>query len=103
MHRLIAENRSAIAELCRRYGVRRLEVFGSAARSLDFDAASSDADFLVEFNGERKLDPLEEYFGFRAELSALLHRHVDLVEPGRIRNPYLLNDINQAREMVYAA
>jgi uncharacterized protein len=103
MHRQIAEKRLAIAELCRRYGVRRLEVFGSAARGLDFDDTSSDADFLVEFSNERKLDPLEEFFGLRAELSALLHRKVDLVEPGRIRNPYLLNDINQAREMVYAA
>lgn len=47
---LIAERRSDIAALCRRFGVRRLVVFGSAARGADFDPARSDLDFLVEFD-----------------------------------------------------
>ena len=46
---LIAEHRAEIAALCRRFGVRRLAVFGSAARGADFDPARSDVDFLVEF------------------------------------------------------
>jgi hypothetical protein len=50
MHPLIQEKRADIAALCRRYRVRHLEVFGSAARGDDFDLASSDADFLVELN-----------------------------------------------------
>ncbi|HZZ63539.1 MAG TPA: nucleotidyltransferase domain-containing protein [Roseiarcus sp.] len=45
---LIAERRSEIADICRRFGVRRLAVFGSAARGRDFDPARSDLDFLVE-------------------------------------------------------
>ena len=45
---LIAERRSEIAALCRRFHVRRLDMFGSAARG-DFDPARSDIDFLVEF------------------------------------------------------
>lgn len=45
----IEQHRAAIAELCRRYRVRRLEVFGSAARGDDFDPARSDFDFLAEF------------------------------------------------------
>ena len=49
MHPLIQEKCADIAALCRRYHVRHLEVFGSAARGVDFDMASSDADFLVEF------------------------------------------------------
>jgi predicted nucleotidyltransferase len=49
MHSLIAAQRSAIADVCRRYQVRRLDVFGSAARGTDFDPERSDADFLVEF------------------------------------------------------
>jgi uncharacterized protein len=49
MHSLIAAQRPAIASICRRYQVRRLEVFGSAARGADFDPERSDADFLVEF------------------------------------------------------
>ncbi len=103
MHRLIAENRGAIAALCQRYGVRRLEVFGSAARGIDFDEITSDADFLVEYQRPARLGPLEEYFGLRESLADLLGREVDLIEPGAIKNPYLLKDINRARELVYAA
>ena len=102
MHRLIEDNRAAIAALCQRYGVSKLEVFGSAARAADFDELASDADFLVEFQRPGELGPLEEFFGLRADLSALLRRPVDLVEPGAIKNPYLLKDINRARELVYA-
>ncbi len=39
MHPLIQEKRADIAVLCRRYRVRHLEVFGSAARGDDFDPA----------------------------------------------------------------
>jgi predicted nucleotidyltransferase len=49
MHPAIAQHRSGISAICQRYRIRRLEVFGSAARAVDFNPASSDADFLVEF------------------------------------------------------
>jgi predicted nucleotidyltransferase len=103
MHRLITDNRAAISELCRRYDVKKLEVVGSAARGGDFDERLSDADFLVEFQRTGRLGPLEEFFGLREELAALLGRSVDLVESGAIRNPYVLSNINQARELVYGA
>lgn len=41
-------DREAVAELCRRYGVARLSLFGSALTA-EFDPATSDVDFLVEF------------------------------------------------------
>jgi predicted nucleotidyltransferase len=44
----VQQERSALRELCARYGVRRLELFGSAAAG-GFDASRSDLDFLVEF------------------------------------------------------
>lgn len=102
MHPLIAQHRADIAALCRRRGIRRLEVFGSAARSGDFDPELSDADFLVEF--EAPAGPsLEEFFGAKTELEQLLGRAVDLVEPEAVRNPYVLAGINRHREPVYAA
>ena len=103
MHPLIQAKRPAIVALCQRYQVRHLEVFGSAARGDDFDPATSDADFLVEFAPSSALPPLEEFFGFQAALSRLLDRPVDLIEATAIRNPYLLASINRARETVYAA
>ena len=44
MHVAIADKKEELAAICRRYGVTRLEVFGSAARGTDFDPQTSDAD-----------------------------------------------------------
>jgi hypothetical protein len=46
---------------------------------------------------------LEAFFGAKADLEQLLGRGVDLVEPGAVRNPYVLASINRNREAVYAA
>jgi predicted nucleotidyltransferase len=76
----IAEKRDALAVLCRRYGVARLEVFGSPARGADFDPNTSDFDFLVEFERRSDLSPREQFFEFADALEKLLGRPVDLVE-----------------------
>jgi predicted nucleotidyltransferase len=102
MHPAIAQHRSGISAICQRYRISRLEVFGSAARAVDFNPASSDADFLVEFASDAQ-PGLEAFFGAKADLEQLLGRGVDLVEPGAVRNPYVLASINRNREAVYAA
>lgn len=101
MHPAIAQHRPGIAAICQRYGIRRLEVFGSAARATDFDPARSDADFLVEF--APGIEPgLHTIFGAKADLEALLGRGVDLVEPGAVRNPYVLASINRHRVIIFS-
>lgn len=92
-----------IADVCRRYGVKRLDVVGSAARGTDFDPSSSDYDFVVRFSPQSVHQPLEEYFGLRAALADLLHRDVDLIEENAIRNPYLRATLDQSRQTIYAA
>lgn len=100
---LIEQNMEAIRELCRRYGVARLEVFGSATDGT-FDPASSDVDFLVEFPPGYKFGPwLANYFDFQDELKQLLGREVDLVELKCIRNPFRRHTILKSREVIYAA
>ncbi len=100
MHPAIAQHRPAIAAICQRYGIRRLEVFGSAARATDFDPARSDADFLVEFASG--VQPgLNAIFGAKADLEALLGRGVDLVEPGAVRNPYVLANIDRDHKVIF--
>lgn len=102
MHPAIAQHRSGISAICQRYRISRLDVFGSAARADDFDPASSDADFLVEFAPDAR-PGLDEFFGAKTALEKLLGRSVDLVEPSAVRNPYVLASINRNRESVYAA
>jgi predicted nucleotidyltransferase len=100
MHADIAEKRDALIALCRRYDVARLELFGSAARGADFDPASSDADFLVEFKPGSQLPPLQQFFGLARALENLLGWPVDLVEPSAIKNPFVRARINRSREVV---
>lgn len=103
MHAAIADKKEELAELCRRYDVARLEVFGSAARGTDFDPETSDADFIVEFDPDSGLRPFHRYFDFRDALHRALGRPVDLVESGAVRNPYLRAAIDRSRETVYAS
>jgi predicted nucleotidyltransferase len=96
-------HREQLGKLCRRFHVRRLDVFGSAARG-DFDPARSDLDFLVEFDSrEPNALSFKIYFSFKESLEALFGRSVDLVEPGAMRNPYLKASIERSREPVFEA
>ncbi|MBI2911372.1 MAG: nucleotidyltransferase domain-containing protein [Chloroflexi bacterium] len=102
MHALIETRRSELAELCRRFHVRRLELFGSAARE-DFDPARSDVDLLVEFERDPAFNRFDNYFGFKAAVEALLGRPVDLVTASAVRNPYLRASIDRTKEPLYGA
>jgi uncharacterized protein len=75
----IVEKRDALATICRRHGVERLEVFGSAARGVNFDPSRSDADFLVTFKPSVRND-LATFADLKEELESLLGRPVDLVD-----------------------
>ena len=104
MHAAIAEKQQQLAELCRRFGVVRLDVFGSAARGDDFDPARSDADFLVELDPVPGLSDLQQYFGLAEALKELLGRPVDLVERRAIedsRNYIRRHTILKDAERVY--
>jgi uncharacterized protein len=96
-------HREELRALCRRFHVRRLDLFGSAVRG-DFDPVRSDFDFLVEFDrGHPEALSLKGFFGFKESLEVLLGRPVDLVEPGALHNPYLKASIEASREPIFAA
>jgi uncharacterized protein len=102
MHPSVQHHLAAISHVCSKYGISRLEVFGSAARGEDFVEEASDADFLVEFLPYTQ-PGLDEFFGAKADLEKILGRAVDLVQTKAVRNPYVMAGINQSRELVYAA
>jgi predicted nucleotidyltransferase len=99
---LLDSNRQAIAELCARYGVIRLEAFGSALRD-DFTPGESDLDFLVEFASMAPYARVDAYFGLSDELRALLGQEIDLVMTGAVKNPYLARNIESTKQLLYAA
>jgi hypothetical protein len=102
MQPLIEASRAKVAKLCREHHVRRLEVFGSAARA-DFDPALSDLDFLVEFEPIAPVAFAQAYFSLKEALEALFKRPVDLITPASLDNPYFRASLAASSERVYAA
>jgi uncharacterized protein len=98
----IAQRKAEITQLCHRYGVRRLELFGSAAtgRSASHE---SDLDFLVEFESLPAGGHADAFFGLLESLEQLFGRPVDLVVGSAIKNPYFRQAIEPTRVLLYAA
>lgn len=92
----------SISALCRQFGVKRLELFGSAARG-DFSAGKSDYDFFVEFDSQDWQGAFRRYMGLKLALESLLAANVDLVQPEAITNQVFLKVANKHRKLVYAA
>lgn len=98
---IIEHKQTALIELCNRYRVERLYLFGSAATGR-FDAHRSDLDFLVSFaDREPTGEYADRYLGFAADLERLFCRPVDLVTEQSIRNPYFRHEVESTRQLVY--
>ncbi len=102
MHPLIQEKLGALEELCLRYRVARLDLFGSALRD-DFDPAASDLDFLVEFAPMAPAEHADCFFGLLEDLGKLFGQRIDLLEREPIVNPYLWQAIENSRRTIYEA
>lgn len=91
-----------LADLCRRYHVAKLELFGSRAKGTA--RPDSDVDLLVTF-AEGQLPGLE-FFGLANDLEELLGRPVDLLTRPRVErddNPIFRRNVLSAAEVLYAA
>ena len=99
---ILQDKREAIAELCARHGVVRLDVFGSALRD-DYRPGESDVDLLVEFGTMDGYAKAVAYFDLLDDLRELLGTDVDLVMAGAVKNRYIARDIERTRQLLYAA
>ncbi|NNM87749.1 MAG: hypothetical protein HKL95_04440 [Phycisphaerae bacterium] len=101
MIELIYQRRGDLVELCCRFRVERLSVFGSAANG-NFASGSSDLDFLVSF-AERQptREYADRYLDLAAALETVFHRPVDLVTEQAVRNPYFRREVEITRQVVY--
>jgi hypothetical protein len=102
IHPIVAARLPDLEQLCRRYRVRRLDLFGSATGS-QFDPARSDLDFLLEYLPAAKELYPDVYFNLKEELVALFGRNVDLVMVNAIRNRYFREEVEATRVQLYAA
>jgi predicted nucleotidyltransferase len=95
---VIAVDRKRLAELCRRHGILRLSVFGSAARGeLHPD---SDIDLLVEFIPGRRVGL--RFIAIQEELSSLVGQEVDLNTPAFL-SPHFRDRVTAEAVPIYEA
>jgi predicted nucleotidyltransferase len=100
---LVADKQAEIVALCERYGVRRLELFGSAATGT-YDPLASDIDLLVTYPEEYDFGPwLGRHFELRDDLIQVLGPRVDLVLSDALRHDWFREEVESTREVLYDA
>ncbi len=97
--KIIDKNIDRIRALCNEHKVTRLFVFGSVLT--EKFKKTSDIDFLVDFDGVDLYDYADNYFDLKKSLEALLKREVDLIEDKAVKNPYLRQNIDSSKQLIY--
>lgn len=100
---LIELNLHKIFELCKKYRVRDLSVFGSILTE-QFNE-NSDIDLLFNFEphdpDSLEFDYFRNYWDLVDELEKLFGRSVDLIDEGALRNKYFIANINRTKQRIY--
>ena len=99
MNRRLPVDAEALAEFCRRHGIRKLSLFGSVLKGTA--RPDSHADLLVEFEPEAVPDLLS-LGAMEDELTTLVGRGGDLRTAGDLSR-YLRDEVVRTAEMQFEA
>jgi predicted nucleotidyltransferase len=99
---IVTDHLEEVRRLCEKYGVKKLGIFGSAAKGT-FNPETSDLDFVVEFFPQPRAGWGDVSYRFQAALEELFGRDVDLVERRTVRNPYFLKVLDLSERSIYDA
>lgn len=99
--KLIENNIQKIIDLCNKYKVHKLYVFGSILTNRFND--NSDIDLVVDFDKTEVNDYFDNYFDFKYSLEDLLGREIDLLEEQTIKNQYLKKNVDSTKALIYHA
>lgn len=99
--KLIEINLDKIIEICKRFHVRKLWVFGSILTPRFRE--ESDIDLCVDFDWSAipLLESANNFFGFQFALEDLLGRKVDLTDDSAVKNKYFREELNEKRRLIY--
>lgn len=95
----IGNKKYYLAALCEKYKVSRLFIFGSAVNG-NYNS-KSDVDLIAEIEETNPVEKGENIMKFWSELENLFSRKVDLLTSSQTRNPYLQNQINSTKKLIY--
>ena len=96
---LIETYKDEIKRLCRNHKVKTLYSFGSV-NTTSF-SNESDVDLVVDFDTTDPIEYTDNYFHFKFELERILHRSIDLLEHKAIKNPFLRDNIDRSKMLIY--
>lgn len=97
----IDDYKNALTQLCVKNKVKSLYVFGSVLTSSFSD--DSDIDMIVDIDSTDPLEYANYYFSLKFALQDLLQRPIDLLENKSVRNSYLRQEIDNSKQLIYAA
>ena len=89
-----------LISLCNKYKVKRIFVFGSIVKG-NFNPKTSDVDLIVEIEDLPPSEKGELIMKLWSELEDLFARKVDLLTNLNIKNPYLRNEIENSKYLIY--
>jgi predicted nucleotidyltransferase len=88
-----------INNLCLQNKVKSLYVFGSVLT--DKFSEKSDIDLIVDIDSNDPFDYADNYFNLKFSLQDLFRRPIDLLENKAIKNPYIRQNIDRSKSLVY--
>jgi predicted nucleotidyltransferase len=88
-----------LKHLCKKHKVAKLFVFGSILS--DQFNKDSDIDLIVEFMDVDLNEYADNYFNLKFSLEDIFKREVDLLEEKAIKNPFLKNELDASRKLIY--
>ena len=96
---LIETYKDQIQRLCKNYKVKTLYSFGSV-NTTKF-SKESDVDLMVDFETNDPIEYTDNYFDLKFELERILNRSIDLLENKAIKNPFLRENIDKSKVLIY--
>ena len=103
MHHLINDKKDALKKLCEQYDVQAMYLFGSAVENEINNNSDSDIDILISFKDISVEQYTDNYFNLHKKLEELFGRKIDLVTQNSLKNPYFIQQVNDTKELLYAA
>ncbi len=101
MNKIISKRADEIIRLCIIYNVSNLYAFGSVCNSNFNDL--SDIDLLVAFDKNISIEKYtDNYFELHYQLERLFKRKIDLMTDNSLSNPYLIQAIDETKQLIYA-
>ena len=102
MQQILKNNLKELKKICKSLKIKNLYAFGSVM-SKNF-RKDSDIDFLISFDDDISVkEYTDNYFLLYQKLKELFQREIDIITERTLSNPYLIEDINETKELIYDA